>query len=69
MLGPPSRVIALANRTVYYYVLEHDYTVGLNLVVFRNSDTEIIYDRAVFFFDKKRKLEEFSLSSEVLERD
>ena len=66
ILGPPSRVVPLNNRTVFYYLLEHDYRVGLNLVVYIQTDTKVRYDRAVFFFDDKGVLENHSLSAEKI---
>jgi hypothetical protein len=68
-LGPPTRVIALKKRTVFYYLLEHDYSVGLNLIVFINRDTVVKYDRAVFFFNDKGILENHSFSKEDLSKD
>lgn len=69
LLGPPSRVVALKDRTVFYYLLEHDYRVGLNLVLYIQTDTKVRYDRAVFFFDKNGVLENHSFSRERIVED
>lgn len=68
-LGPPTRILALKDRTVFYYLLEHAYSEGLNLVVYRQTDTDVRYDRAVFFFNDKGRLQCYSFSQEVVDRD
>lgn len=69
ILGPPSRVVALKKRTVFYYLLEHDYRVGLNLVLYIQTDSKVRYDRAVFFFDEDGVLENHSFSQEKIVED
>ena len=68
-LGPPSRIMALRGRTVFYYLLEDSHLVGLNLVIYNQSDTVVRYDRAVFFFDSDDRLESWALSDEVIRDD
>jgi hypothetical protein len=68
-LGPPSRILPLAGRTVFYYALEESRSIGLTLIVFNTVDTKVRYDRAVFFFNKDGLLEAWSLSAESLPRD
>ena len=65
-LGPPSRILSLGDREVFYYVLEHSHSVGLNLVLHVDTDTVLRYDRACFFFDRAGKLEDYALSSESI---
>ncbi|MDF1665206.1 MAG: hypothetical protein P1V97_25815 [Planctomycetota bacterium] len=69
ILGPPSRVVPLKKRTVFYYLLEHDYRVGLNLVLYIQTDTKVRYDRAVFFFDEQGILENHAFSQEKIVED
>jgi len=65
-LGPPSQILPLRKRTVFYYLLEHAHSSTLNLIVFVNKDVDVQYDRAVFFFDQSGRLEASSLSRERL---
>ena len=70
LLGPPSHLMEIHERTVFYYLLEKDHTEGLYLGVFNYTDTDARFDRAIFIFDAERKLEEFALSpAEDLEGD
>lgn len=66
VLGPPSQVIELHERTVFYYLLEDSHTWQLTLILYNHSDTRVRYDRAIFFFDAKGVLEEFALSPRPL---
>jgi hypothetical protein len=50
-LGPPSQVVPLNGRTVFYYLLEQVDDTKMILVVYNKIDTRVAYDRAVFFFD------------------
>lgn len=68
LFGPPTGIIELHEKTVFAYVLRYDYTTGLTLVVFNYYDTDIHYDRAVFFFDADEVLETYSFSKKPLER-
>lgn len=62
LLGPPSHLMEIHERTVFYYLLEKDHTEGLFLIFFNYTDTDARFDRAVFIFDQARILEEFALS-------
>jgi len=66
-LGPPSQLINLGEWIVYYYLLEKNDTSGLYLVVFNTVDTNIDYDRAIFFFNKDDVLDKMSVSVESIE--
>ena len=59
-LGPPSQIIALGDETVLYYLFEKSNGEGLILLVYNQFDVETRYDRAVFFFDAKDRLTEYS---------
>ena len=56
-LGPPSQVVPIGSRTVYYYLLEVSNTNETILLVYNNSRTRVRYDRAIFFFDANGVLE------------
>ncbi len=68
LFGPPAGIIELHDKSVFTYVLRYDYTTGLTLVVFNYYDTDIHYDRAVFFFGPDEVLETYSFSKQPLER-
>ncbi len=65
-LGPPSQIIDLQGRLVFYYLLEHEDSRDAIFVVYNTSTVEIVYDRAIFFFDKNGILTEQALSHESL---
>ncbi len=65
-LGPPSQVVDLGERTVFYYLLEASHTWELTLILYNQSDTRVKYDRAVFFFNAKGVMEEFAVSARPL---
>ena len=67
-LGPPSQVIALGDQTVFYYLLEQTRSQTAIFIVYNETRTSIIYDRAIFFFDSKGRLTEFATSNEKIER-
>lgn len=61
-LGPPSQVLAIGNKTLYYYLNEQVTREGLILLVY-NETTEIsVFDRAMFIFDQQGVLVDFSYS-------
>jgi len=66
LLGPPSQLIALGDRVVFYYLRER--TRGrIGVFVLYNMQTEnISYDRAIFFFDEEGVLVEHSFSREEI---
>lgn len=65
-LGPPSQLIALDKETVYYYLRERRKGYGVFLLVYNWKDQDLVYDRAIFFFDKNGKLTKHSYSLEAL---
>src|SRR6476646_10508149 len=50
-LGPPSQVIALQDQTLFYYLREQSRTKAVFLIVYNDTREEILYDRAIFFFN------------------
>ncbi len=66
-LGPPSQLINLGDQLVFYYLRERVRGRGMILIVYNQSREEIVYDRAIFFFDKKGILQDFSYSLEETE--
>ena len=61
-LGPPSQLINLGNRTVYYYLQEQKQVRSVILILYNQTREEITYDRAIFFFDPTGHLTDFSIS-------
>ena len=68
-LGPPSQVIGLQDRTIFYYLREQSDTKSAILLIYNQTRQEITYDRAIFFFDKNSVLTDFSYSPETVARD
>ncbi|MDP7035450.1 MAG: hypothetical protein QF752_13255 [Planctomycetota bacterium] len=66
ILGPPSQIVAIHQRTVYFYVLEETSSLRLGLLIFAWSSFDVEYDRAIFFFDKNGRLEKYALSPKSL---
>jgi hypothetical protein len=67
-LGPPSQVIALGEQTLFYYLREQQKLQSLSLIIYSHSRERIIYDRAIFFFDREGMLRDFALSEEEIPR-
>jgi len=65
-LGPPSQVIALDREVVFYYLRELEKSTGAILLLYNHTNDAIIYDRAIFFFDKKGILKDYALSREKI---
>jgi len=65
-LGPPSQVIALQDQTVFYYLREQSRTKAAYFVIYNQTRQQIIYDRAIFFFNKQSVLTDFAYSKEVV---
>jgi hypothetical protein len=65
-LGPPSQLIGLQKETVYYYLREERKASGLFLLIYNWKTQTLVYDRAIFFFDKQGTLTKFSYSLEAL---
>ena len=61
-LGPPSQVIALSAKTVFYYLFEETKGRLLFLILYNQADTDITYDRAIFFFNKDGILETYAFN-------
>ena len=69
VLGPPSQLINLEDQTVLYYLREQKKSQSVILVVYNQTREDIIYDRAIFFFDKRGRLTDFALSNETVPTD
>ena len=67
-LGPPSQVIALGDRTLFYYLREQQKLQSLSVILYSHSRERILYDRAIFFFNREGVLEDFALSKEAIAR-
>ncbi len=65
-LGPPSQVIALNGQTLFYYLREQQTIQSFFLLIYNQSREEIVYDRAIFFFDGAGILKDYALSDEVI---
>ncbi len=61
-LGPPSQVLSVGKKTVYYYLKEHVNRQGLILLVYNETTEVSVFDRAIFFFNEQGILEDFSYS-------
>ena len=59
-LGPPSQIIALSAKTVFYYLFEETKGRLLFLILYNQANTDITYDRAIFFFNKDGILETYA---------
>lgn len=65
-LGPPSQLIGLEKETVYYYLRERRKGYGVFLLAYNWKNQDLVYDRAIFFFDNNGKLTKHSYSLEAL---
>ena len=65
-LGPPSQLIGLEKETVYYYLRERRKGHAVFLLLYNWKNQDLVYDRAIFFFDKDGKLTKHSYSLEAL---
>ena len=65
-LGPPSQLINLGNRTVFYYLQEQKKTRTAILILYNQTREKITYDRAIFFFDPQGRLTDFATSDEKI---
>ncbi len=66
-LGPPSQIVPLHNRTVFYYLLEKAETKTGILIIYNQVEAKVAYDRAVFFFDQNGILTDAAYSPECFE--
>ena len=62
VLGPPSQIIALDNKTVFYYLHEKNKGQAYIFILWNRSTQAVEYDRAIFFFDKQGVLLKYSYS-------
>lgn len=65
-LGLLSQLIGLEKETVYYYLRERRKGYGVFLLAYNWKSQDLVYDRAIFFFDKNGKLTKLSYSLEAL---
>jgi hypothetical protein len=63
-LGPPSQIIALGSGSVFYYLVEKGSGKGLILIVYNDVRANVKYERAIFFFDDKGVLTEYTYSKQ-----
>src|SRR5215469_89822 len=63
-LGPPSQVISAGDRTLFYYLVEQKKSRGIRLLIYNQTVENIVYDRAIFFFDEQGRLTDFATSNE-----
>ena len=68
-LGPPSQIVPLREGSIYYYVLQETSTSTINAIVYESTDTDVVYDRALFHFDAKDVLVRVSMSPNVIDYD
>lgn len=64
LLGPPSQVISLDDRVVFYYLRERTRGRIQIFFVYNRQAENISYDRAIFFFDLDGVLVEHAFSRE-----
>ena len=60
LLGPPSQVIALGKETVLYYLFEKTEGKAKIFILYNSVDIGTLYDRAIFFFNEKDVLSDYS---------
>ena len=53
---------------MFYYLREQQTVQSYFLLVYNQSREEIVYDRAIFFFDKNGILKDYAFSDEVIPR-
>ena len=68
-LGPPSQIINLGDRVVYYYLSENISGRGYYFLVYNTTSSRTSYDRAIFFFNDDGRLERYAYSREGLPYD
>jgi len=67
LLGPPSQVMNLGDQVIFYYIMEKTEGKGGYLLIYNWNNKKVIYDRAIFIFDKDRVLKDYALSKENIE--
>jgi outer membrane protein assembly factor BamE (lipoprotein component of BamABCDE complex) len=68
-LGPPSQIVNLGDRVVYYYLRENISGSGYYFLIYNNTSSRTTYDRAIFFFDTEGRLQRHAYSREGLPYD
>ena len=63
-LGPPSQIIALDDKTVFYYMHEKSKGRAYIFILWNKSEQAVYYDRAIFFFNKQGVLLKHAYSKE-----
>ena len=63
-LGPPSQIVNLDGRVIYYYLHEQVNGRGYYFLVYNKSRETTRYDRAIFFFDADGVLTKHAYSLE-----
>ena len=66
VLGPPTQIINLGVRVVYYYLTENVSGRGYYFLVYNTTSSRTSYDRAIFFFYGDGRLERYAYSKESL---
>jgi len=66
-LGPPSQILQLKTKVIYYYLHEQVKGEGLVLLVYNTASETTIFDRAIFIFDDNNLLEDYSFSKHMNE--
>jgi len=61
-LGPPSQVMNLGDKTIFYYMREEVSGEGIILLVYNNNKEVTSYDRAMFIFNTDNTLEDYAFS-------
>jgi hypothetical protein len=67
-LGPPSQIIALTDGVVFYYLREYKSGSAKIFILYNEAHLDVLYDRAIFFFDHDGKLTHHSYSAEEAPR-
>ena len=65
--GPPSQLIALPEKTVFYDLFEETKGRLVFLILYNQANTNITYDRAIFFFHTNGLLETYAFSKKAQE--
>ena len=67
--GPPSQMISLGDGVVFYCLRERTKGVIQVFILYNRQAEDIVYDRAVFFFDSRGVLTEYGFSEEEIPRE
>ena len=67
-LGPPSQIISLNDGSVFYYLREFKSGSAKIFILYNEANMQVLYDRAVFFFDAEGRLTDHSYSAEEAPR-